>query len=654
MQFTFTTGLVLRYGERTMELTRLLSPTEAQFEDTQTRRAQTLKMSEVLKRLWSKQYQIVAGGVTRSRASTDSSNHESRTEVAIDSIPSTWRDQIERRLEYIKALQAAHVTRGQRSRVGNLIKQVAARRGEPNAPSSSTVMRWTRHYQLAHCNPLAVLDATKTASRHRRLHPAVEKAIASVLRDQYYTKAKYTLRHAHDCLRRELKNLASAGTILPDQASVSYQTLQRRTKDVDQYRRIASREGEARARMVCRTSMSADPATYPLQRVEIDHTILNWVVICDRTKLPLGRPVLTAAIDAATGYIVGFYLSFYGAGVTSVTGVLRNSIAIKDDMVGPLGLKNRWLSQGLADEFVLDNGLEFHSKVFKAVCLALQIDMTYCRVRTPWLKPHVERFFADINWLTLARGRVSRPAANAIKVDPYKEASVTFSDLVRGLAMFVVDVHPFQINQRKLARPYDLFAEGLERRPPVPFPHDPEQLRRISGMSKTLTVDQGGVNLLGLPYGGPELRDIMNRMGGKFKTECRWDPDDLAYIWVRDPRDEKSWATVPCRWMDYAGGLSWNQHILIRKSRREDLKARGAEEQLSEARLRLHEFWLDVSRRPRKDESLLAARAAGFTSSRVFAGQQPQGPATTPVMPESVIEVAEPVEVSPFESVDME
>ena len=391
-----------------------------------------------------------------------------------------------------------------------------------------------------------------------------------------------------------------------------------------------------------------------MQRVEIDHTVLDWVVICDRTGLPLGRPVLTIAVDAHSSYIVGFYLSFYGPGVTSVTGVLRNSIELKDEMIAPLGLKNRWLSHGLADEFVLDNGLEFHAKVFKAICWHLGIDMTYCRVRTPWLKPHVERVFADLNWLTLARGRVRKTVANAVKIDPYKDACVTFSDLVKGLAMFVVDVHPMQINQRKLARPYDLFAEGIERRPPAAYPADQESLRLISGMSKQLTVDQGGVNLLGLPYGGPELRDVMNRVGGKFKTQCRWDPDDLANIWIQDPQSAMTWHTVPCRWMDYANGLSWNQHRLIRSYRRQDLKARGAEEQLAEARLRLHDYWMDVSRPRRKGESLLAARVAGFTSSRVLAGESPASLISRTQMPVSVVEVSEPVDVPLFESADME
>ena len=653
MQFTFTNGLMLRNGQRTLELTRVLSATELQFEDAQTRHPKTLKTAEVLKQVWSGRFQVVLGGVSLTKSASDEPPHTSLPEIAIDSIPQAWRDQIEDRLEYVKALRAAHLTRGQRTRIADLVKHVALRR-EERAPGTSAVMRWARRYQLSHCNPLALLDLNKTALRPRRLAAPVEDMIARVLREQYYTKARHTLRHAHDCLRRELKNLASSGAISLDQATVSLTTLQRRANDIDQYQRIAAREGEARARMVCRTSIDGGHASYPMQRVEIDHTILNWVVICDCTGLPLGRPVLTIAVDANSSYIVGLYLSFYGPGVTSVTGVLRNSIEIKDDLIAPLGLKNRWLSHGLADEFVLDNGLEFHAKVFKSMCWHLGIDMTYCRVRTPWLKPHVERVFADLNWLTLARGRVSKTVANVLKIDPYKDACVTFSDLVRGLTMFAVDVHPMQINQRKLARPYDLFAEGLERCPPAAYPADREALRLISGMSKRLTVDQGGINLLGLPYGGPELRELKNRIGGNFKTECRWDPDDMANIWVQDPQSPTTWHTATCRWMDYANGLSWNQHRLIRTYRREDLKARGAEEQLAEARLRLHDFWMDASRPRRKGESLLAARAAGFTSSRVFAGEPSSNPVAAASMPVSVVEVQEPVEVPLFESVDME
>jgi putative transposase len=654
VQFTFTNGLVLRNGQRSLELVRVLSEDELQFEDTQTRRPQMMTNADVLKRIWSGQFQVVLGGVTVTGASKDGEVEERHSEICIDSIPPGWRAQIDRRLKYIKALQAAHVTRGRREKIAEVIVEVANELKDPAPPSASTVMRWTRRYQLSRCNPLSVLDVNKAAVRPRRLSKLVEDAIERVLREQYFTKARHTLRHAEDCLGRELKQLAKAGAINVDEATISRSTLLRRAQDIDAYQRIASREGEARARIACRTNMGGSSSDYPLQRVEIDHTPLNWVVICERTGLPLGRPVLSIAIDAYSGYPLGFYLSFYGPGVTSVTGVLRNSIEVKDEKIAHLGLENRWLSHGLADEFVLDNGLEFHAKTFKSICWNLGIDITYCRVRTPWLKPHVERFFANLDWLTLVRGRVSKTVANMVKIDPYKDACVTFSDLVKGLTMFIVDVYPLQINQRKLARPLDIFAEGIDRRPPAAYPVDTDQLRLISGMCKELTVDQGGVNLLGLPYGGPALKDIMKRMGGKFRTECRWDPDDLAKVWILDPQETGRWHDVPCNWMDYANGLSWNQHLVIRSFRRQELKARGAEQQLAEARLRLHDFWLDVSRPRRKDDSLLAARAAGFTSSRVLAGESPGSPERPAQMPVSAVEVKEDVDVPLFESVDMD
>ncbi len=617
-----------------------------------------LKITELMKRIWTKRYEVLHGGtpIGIDGPNTASAVKSVMADKSVDltSIPPEWVVQIERRLKYIKGLQAAHVTRGQRKRVAAAVATTAQRLSDPKPPSPSAVMEWARKYQTSDCNPMALLDLNQVARRPRRLPLLVEETISSTLRAEYFTKKRHTLRHAHDCVRLALRKLVKSGAIEERHTDVSYTTLQRRVADTDRYRRISLREGEGRARMACRTSMDGGVADYPLQRVELDHTILNWVVVCDRTGLPLGRPVLTVAIDAHSGYIVGFYLSFYGPGVTSVTGVLKNSFLPKDDLIRGFDLKNPWLSHGLADEWVLDNGMEFHSKIFKAICWELKIDMTYCRVRTPWLKPHVERFFADLNWLTLARGRVDKVVANVVRMDPYKDACITFSDLVRGLTQFIVDVHPFQINERKIARPFDLFMEGMERCPPANFPVDPEKLRLISGMSKQLTIDQGGTNLVGLPYGGAELKPLRDRYGKSFKTECRWDPDDMSKLFVRDPDERTVWLESPCRWTSYASDLSWNQHRLIRSFNRKALKAKDAEEYLLQARMRLHEMWLDVTRPKRRKESLMAGRASGETSTRHFAGQPVQGPPATASRIVVAEDAAEMCLVTELEAFDLE
>jgi len=381
---------------------------------------------------------------------------------------------------------------------------------------------------------------------------------------------------------------------------------------------------------------------------------LNWIVVCDRTGLPLGRPLLTVMIDAFSGYVLGIYLSFYGPGLSSVSGVIRNAVMPKNDFVRGVKLQHRWLAEGIADELLLDNGMEFHARAFKSMAWELGSDMMFCRVRTPWLKPHVERFFATLNHLTLARGRIHKREANVLNLDPRRDAAIKFSDLVKGLVLFVADVYPFEINERKLARPYDLFMEGLADCPPVLYPGDMDALRLTSALSKSLTVGPGGVELHGLPFGGPELFALRKQLGERFKTLVKWDPDDMASVWVQNPIDN-TWIESPCRWTDYADGLSWNQHLVIRKFARAELKLAGAYEDLAEARLRLHDHWLDATSTKTSADALLAARYSGVTSARVMTPNPSPKAAPPPRPPVADVGVPTPAEreVLPFDSFEM-
>jgi putative transposase len=157
------------------------------------------------------------------------------------------------------------------------------------------------------------------------------------------------------------------------------------------------------------------------------------------------------------------------------------------------------------------------------------------------------------------------------------------------------------------------------------------RIRLASALSKPLTVDQGGVELHGLPFGGAELLPMRQRHGRRFKTWVKWDPDDMSQLWVQDPVDQH-WVASPCRWHEYATGLSWNQHLHIRKFARQELKQNGSYEYLERARLRLHDHWMEsVAWKTRADRSL-AARFAGATSARVFSGL-PDNPASRTLSP---------------------
>ena len=625
MKIVLHAGLVLRRGEKTYESVRQLTDDKYQLEECIARRPSVVDRLTILKRIWDKTYSIV---VPSSPGKNKSDGITTDTTVDIGSLKDSVRAGIERRMEYVDALQKAHVSRGQRKRIEIITKKVALRLKDPRPPSASTVMDWARKFQNAGHSPHSLLNGNIARVRQRRKSDRMNHLVTHMLQTVYLTKAKHTLQHTLDRIKAEAKKLVEKKELEAREANISLSTLSRRVREIDFFRRIAVREGIPRARILCRTVMGGAGASYPLERVEIDHTPLNWVVVCDRTGLPLGRPLLTCMIDAYSGYVCGIYLSFYGAGLSSVSGVIRNALMPKDEFTRGVTLKNPWIAHGLPDQLVLDNGMEFHSRVFKLMSWELSTQLMFCRVRTPWLKPHIERFFASLNYLTLTRGRVHKRVTNVTNLDPRKDAAIKFSDLVKGLIMFVADVHPFEINERKLARPFDLYSEGLDMCPPVAYPGDMQSLKLSSALSKVLTVSQGGVELHGLPYGGVELLPMRKRYGTTFKTLIKWDPDDMSEIYIQDPA-RKSWVMSPCRWNEYSEGLSWNQHLMIRKYAREKLKSNGAYEYLQSARLDLHDHWMNATSHKTTADSALAARYSGVTSARVMSTQQYAFPAAT-------------------------
>jgi len=95
---------------------------------------------------------------------------------------------------------------------------------------------------------------------------------------------------------------------------------------------------------------------------------------------------------------------------------------------------------------------------------------------------------------------------------------------------------------------------------------------------------------------------------------CKWDPDDISKMYVQDPAQQ--WHEAQCRWPEYAAGLSFNQHQLIRKHARAHLKSADRVDSLERARQELHEHWMSCTRSRSRSDSLKAARFAGLTSHR--------------------------------------
>lgn len=57
-----------------------------------------------------------------------------------------------------------------------------------------------------------------------------------------------------------------------------------------------------------------------LEQVQIDHTVIDVVIVDERERQPIGRPYLTVAIDVFSRALVGLVLTLEPPSAVSLTG----------------------------------------------------------------------------------------------------------------------------------------------------------------------------------------------------------------------------------------------------------------------------------------------------------------------------------------------
>ena len=615
--YSLTVGLVVKHGGRTLEFDRRLEDGTIVFIDQLDRAPSRLSIGKLTREISDGAIQVVRGD----RASAGAEESLTTQIQDLASIDEKYVHELAGRLSYIDALRRQGLRRGMRASIRAALPEVAKTLGQPRWPSASAVMGWWRELERSGGNTHAVISGNAGRQQRRRIHPTVEVVLKQAIKAEYCNRARKSQAHVHCMVHRQLESLAQKGDIPPEAATVSAATIARRLRDdIDGFTLDTTRYGAAFAKNKWRYSLGGVGASRPLERFEIDHTVLDIVVVCDRTGLPLGRPTITVIVDSFSGYICGFFISFRGTGIAPTLSALKLAMLPKDQFSdAAFGLENPWLGYGIPELMVVDNGLEFHSLQFLRVALALNADLRFCAVRQPWLKPVVERSMRTINASLPASGRVERRIDNYLPINPDESAALTFSALSLGLLKAFVDVHPFEVNERKLARPFDLFSDGFQRVPPPNLPVDTSYLDIIVAPSKELTVGNEGVVTDYLRFNSPDLQQMRRRVGERFRTMVTIPHENLECIHVQDPKT-KAWLAVPSCNPEYTTGLSLVQHKAIRTFRRERLTGRDAIADLMRRKAELAAFWASQVPRRRHRAATVVQKCVGLTSSQVIAG----------------------------------
>lgn len=125
----------------------------------------------------------------------------------------------------------------------------------------------------------------------------------------------------------------------------------------------------------------------------LDSTICDIYLVDDANNL-IGRPILTACVDAYSGLCCGYALSWEG-GVQSLRGLLTSVIANKTELCKQFGITIKdedWGCNQLPATLVTDKGSEYKSANFEQV-VELGVKVINLPPYRPELKGSVEKFF---------------------------------------------------------------------------------------------------------------------------------------------------------------------------------------------------------------------------------------------------------------------
>lgn len=480
------------------------------------------------------------------------------------------------REQYLKEIDCRQPIAITKASMEPLIRSVSERIHDDKPPGWLTLWRDYRKWIAASRDVRAIISRyADRGKRGTRSLPDTRIVSERVIDELYMTPERKRVPEVHlEIVRRlsEANQLRAEGDRLP---IPSQRTIYREIARRSPYEIMAARYGKRRAEMEFRVSVTGPETSRALQRVSMDHTPSDIIVVDDNSMLPLGRPTITSALDEHTRSPMGFYTGFEPPSCLSVMRCLKHAILPKTYVQREFpGIKNRWECHGLPELVVVDNPPEFHSTHFERACLQIGTDIQYAKVLVPWYKGKLERFQGTMCH-DLMHGNPGTTFSNILErddYDPSRHAVVLLSTFREMLHRWIIDVYLQTPHRGIRDTPAHRWHSDMTDLPP-PLPPSASQLDVVLGMVVQRVMFHYGIELEGLKYNGPELGELRCRMGVGAKVELTFDPGDLGHVNVLDPQ-KRAYIVVPAVNQAYAKGLSLWQHRVIRRYAQRQLNAR--------------------------------------------------------------------------------
>jgi len=443
----------------------------------------------------------------------------------------------------------------------------ASRYTYTTAISKASVYRWLKAYQQSGNDIRALLPKLETRGGNgkSRLSPEMNALIDAILKAQCYRPEKVALDDLVALIAARIEDENRLRSKADHLSMPSRATIARRIETLNVREIVAAQQGKRTARRKFTQAEKMNYPQLPYERVEIDHTRCDLVVIDERDNLPLGRPTLTYSLDMATRYPLGYYLGFEPPSYFTVMECLYQAICPKSSTRDKYGTEHEWLAYGVPGTLVIDNGKEFIGKDLSDACDILGIVLQQCPIMTPELKAGVERHFGTLNsgvFHTLPGTTFSNIFQRG-EYDSVQQACISLDELEKALVLFLVDIYAERYQHGLKDIPARCWEKALETHFAPRLPPSRDELAILLGRVEWRTLQASGIEFECLRYNATDLGELRVHLKGE-KVKLKYHPGDLSRIYIFDPF-EKCYHEVPALDQEYTQGLSFWKHRLIRR-----------------------------------------------------------------------------------------
>ena len=321
----------------------------------------------------------------------------------------------------------------------------------------------------------------------------------------------------------------------------------------------------------------------------LDATVCDIYLVDDAGCL-VGRPVLTACVDAFSGMCCGYSLGWEG-GVYSLRGLMLNIICDKVQWCREHGVfiePEQWPNCGLPGVMLTDMGSEYKSDTF-AQLAELGVKVTNLPPFRPDLKGRVEKFFdlvqqsykKHLKWKGVVEPDYQERGTRDYRLD----ACLTLKDFEKIILHCIV-----YYNFRRIAENYPytdimleagvkpnasaIFAWGLTQSGANFVAVSPEQLI-ITLLPRTQArFTRKGLIVNGLRYRHDDYTEQYLQGGNAIAA---YNPDDVTQVWLLEKGEYISFKLIEQRFLgkslDGVKQLQSAQSELVRSATEENLQA---------------------------------------------------------------------------------